>query len=148
MSLTIEKLQARVGERFPDSGRLNVARELNEICEDSANRSKFILKPQLWLRLVAGVVILVAIYFLVSVANRIKRQRALAALHQLRAVTQVIDMHQLIKDPTMLAANKTSSSPERKRTPQQIDVLTNQSRFTRTLNSGTLVSSQYSLTYY
>lgn len=56
-----------------------------------------------------------AIFFLITLETRIKRSRALAALHELRCIAHVIDMHQLTKDPSQLL-NKvvmTPSSPER-----------------------------------
>ncbi|MEZ6103745.1 MAG: hypothetical protein R3E01_32770 [Pirellulaceae bacterium] len=40
-----------------------------------------------------------AIFFLTSLESRIKRRRALSAIHELRAIAHVIDMHQLTKDP-------------------------------------------------
>lgn len=40
-----------------------------------------------------------AIVFLVSWENRIKRERALKAIHELRAMAHIVDMHQLTKDP-------------------------------------------------
>ena len=40
-----------------------------------------------------------AILFLVSWENRIKRRRALKAIHELRAMAHIVDMHQLTKDP-------------------------------------------------
>ncbi len=40
-----------------------------------------------------------AILFLVSWENRLKRRRALRAIHELRALAHIIDMHQLTKDP-------------------------------------------------
>jgi hypothetical protein len=40
-----------------------------------------------------------AILFFVSWENRIKRNRALRALHELRALAHIVDMHQLTKDP-------------------------------------------------
>jgi hypothetical protein len=40
-----------------------------------------------------------ATFFLVTVEARVKRRRALRAVHELRAVAHVIDMHQLTKDP-------------------------------------------------
>jgi hypothetical protein len=40
-----------------------------------------------------------AIIFLVSWENRIKRERALRAIHELRAMAHIVDMHQLTKDP-------------------------------------------------
>ena len=56
-----------------------------------------------------------AIFFLVTIETRIKRARALDALHELRSIAHVIDMHQLTKDPSTIL-NKvvmTPSSPER-----------------------------------
>lgn len=40
-----------------------------------------------------------AVLFLVSWENRIKRNRALKAIHELRALAHIVDMHQLTKDP-------------------------------------------------
>lgn len=55
--------------------------------------------------------------FLVSSEDRLKRRRALAALHELRAIAHVIDMHQLTKDPAMAVSvsgsSSTPSSPDR-----------------------------------
>jgi hypothetical protein len=55
-----------------------------------------------------------AIWFLLTLEERTKRQRALDALHRLRSLAHVIDMHQLTKDPTVvLDPHKTAASPER-----------------------------------
>ncbi len=53
--------------------------------------------------------------FLVTVETRVKRVRALAALHELRSIAHVIDMHQLTKDPGMPtgAGLETDASPVR-----------------------------------
>jgi hypothetical protein len=40
-----------------------------------------------------------AIFFLLTLESRVKRRRALRAIHELRAIAHVIDMHQLTKDP-------------------------------------------------
>jgi hypothetical protein len=40
-----------------------------------------------------------AIIFLVSYETRIKRMRTLSAIHELRALAHIVDMHQLTKDP-------------------------------------------------
>ncbi len=40
-----------------------------------------------------------AILFFVGWENRIKRSRALKAVHELRALAHIVDMHQLTKDP-------------------------------------------------
>jgi hypothetical protein len=59
----------------------------------------------------------IAVFFLFTWENRHKRRRALAALHTLRSLAHVIDMHQLTKDPARLmsagAGADTSSSPRR-----------------------------------
>ena len=57
----------------------------------------------------------IAVFFLSSLETRIKRRAALRALHQLRSLAHVIDMHQLTKDPEQLltADGATASSPER-----------------------------------
>ena len=44
----------------------------------------------------------IAVFFLLTVETRVKRQRALRALHQLRSIAHVVDMHQLTKDPEQL----------------------------------------------
>ena len=51
-----------------------------------------------------------AIFFLVTIETRVKRSRALAALHELRSMAHVIDMHQLTKDP-MIHGVETVSTP-------------------------------------
>jgi hypothetical protein len=40
-----------------------------------------------------------AIFFLFTIEKRIKRRRALQAIHELRSIAHIIDMHQLTKDP-------------------------------------------------
>jgi hypothetical protein len=45
------------------------------------------------------VFIAIAIWFLVTAEQRPKRRAALAALHELRSIAHIIDMHQLKKDP-------------------------------------------------
>ncbi len=64
----------------------------------------------------------VAIYFLWNVEVRGKRKRALEALHVLRSIAHIIDMHQLTKDPERLIARgpDTASSPERSMTPFEL----------------------------
>jgi hypothetical protein len=64
----------------------------------------------------------VAIFFLVSLETRVKRKRALAALHRLRSVAHIVDMHQLTKDPDRIRSSETdtASSPERALTPAEL----------------------------
>jgi hypothetical protein len=53
-----------------------------------------------------------AIIFLVRLEVRLKRRRALGALHELRSIVHVIDMHQLTKDPSkFIVGGNTPSSP-------------------------------------
>lgn len=61
-----------------------------------------------------------AAFFVWTLESRWKRDRALKALHELRALVHVIDMHQLTKDPSMLGAARVSSSPERNMTPFEL----------------------------
>jgi hypothetical protein len=56
-----------------------------------------------------------AVFFMVRIEERWKRHRALGALHELRSIVHVIDMHQLTKDPSAVVqiAGNTPSSPAR-----------------------------------
>jgi hypothetical protein len=64
----------------------------------------------------------VAIYFLVGLEKRLKRRRAIKAIHVLRSMAHIIDMHQLTKDPDRLAQARsdTPSSPSRHMTPFEL----------------------------
>ncbi|HET9931022.1 MAG TPA: hypothetical protein VFQ35_10055, partial [Polyangiaceae bacterium] len=55
------------------------------------------------------------IYFLLGFATRRKRKRVLQALHTLRSIAHIVDMHQLTKDPESMLAQgpRTPSSPKR-----------------------------------
>jgi len=56
-----------------------------------------------------------AVFFMTRIEERLKRRHALAALHELRSIMHVIDLHQLTKDPsaTVSVAGNTASSPAR-----------------------------------
>jgi len=60
----------------------------------------------------------VGMYFLLNVEVRIKRNRAQQALHVLRSLAHIVDMHQLTKDPERLLSlgADTPSSPKREMT--------------------------------
>ncbi len=62
------------------------------------------------------------IFFLVSLESRIKRGRILKALHELRSLAHVIDMHQLTKDPQRATGVlvTTPSSPSDQLSPDQL----------------------------
>lgn len=55
------------------------------------------------------------IVFMITLESRLRRKRALTALHELRSLAHVVDMHQLTKDPERLQnkGDSTTSSPER-----------------------------------
>jgi hypothetical protein len=56
-----------------------------------------------------------SVFFLTRIEERMKRRGALRALHELRSIIHVIDMHQLTKDPSVAVSvgGKTPSSPAR-----------------------------------
>jgi hypothetical protein len=62
-----------------------------------------------------------AILFLISWENRIKRQRALNALHELRALAHIVDMHQLTKDPESLFRGASGLVPQRRMSPFELN---------------------------
>jgi len=55
------------------------------------------------------------VFFFVTLEVRIKRRRALQAIHELRSVAHIVDMHQLTKDPERILREgpDTKSSPKR-----------------------------------
>ena len=150
---TIERLLARIVERFGDCGLSRVCTQLCEIAKEDTRRAVRIGRSYVWLRalvlvlLATGVAVLgwvltlidfrktaadsvysiaqgieaaanltlltgAAILFLLKLEERLKRRRALAALHELRSVVHVIDMHQLTKDPSkFIVGRETPSSP-------------------------------------
>src|SRR6185503_8932360 len=61
-------------------------------------------------------------FFLITWERRLKRRRALAALHTLRSLAHIIDMHQLTKDPGRLAipGDDTAASPRRLTDPFEL----------------------------
>lgn len=64
----------------------------------------------------------IALWFLGSIEGRLKRRRALSAIHQLRSIAHVVDMHQLTKDPDHLLTERvdTASSPTRTMTHAEL----------------------------
>ncbi|MBL8755655.1 MAG: hypothetical protein JNK15_20335 [Planctomycetes bacterium] len=60
--------------------------------------------------------------YVTSLELRHKRRRCLEALHELRALAHIVDMHQLAKDPerALHPGNDTASSPERHLTPFEL----------------------------
>lgn len=64
----------------------------------------------------------IALYFLFGLETRFKRRRALGALHVLRSVAHIVDMHQLTKDPerALTTGGDTASSPKRSLGPIEL----------------------------
>lgn len=62
------------------------------------------------------------LFFLLTLEGRIKRRRALKAIHELRSLAHIIDMHQLTKDPHVLLDEgpRTPNSPTRSLTRYQL----------------------------
>jgi hypothetical protein len=62
------------------------------------------------------------LYFLIGFERRIKRGRALQAIHELRSIAHIIDMHQLTKDPERLLRRyqTTDVSPRQSMTPFEL----------------------------
>ena len=62
------------------------------------------------------------VFFLVTIESRIKRGRAVKALHELRSIAHVIDMLQLTKEPERILkrGKRTESSPEEAMTPFEL----------------------------
>ena len=151
---TIEKLVARIFERFGDCGLYRLCVQLHEIAKVDTRRAVSIARSYIGLRILvfatiaAGIAVLgwmlslidftnaaadsvssaaqgieaaanltilagAAVLSLLKLEERLKRRRALAALHELRSVVHVIDMHQLTKDPSkfVVRANTPSSPP-------------------------------------
>jgi integrase len=151
---TLEKLDARIRDRFPDAGLASVCSELLETAQGCAREAAHLSRPAWGWRAAAATLIISgalaqvasfrfldidlgdlsapelvqgleaavnllilfggAVWFLLTLEERSKRRRVLGAMHRLRSLAHVIDMHQLTKDPTVvLDARKTPSSPER-----------------------------------
>jgi hypothetical protein len=64
----------------------------------------------------------VAVWFMFTLESRIKRKRALAAIHELRSIAHIVDMHQLTKDPERHLSREpdTASSPIRDMNREQL----------------------------
>jgi hypothetical protein len=60
-----------------------------------------------------------AVYFLFSLEERVKRRRTLAALHRLRSVVHIVDMHQLTKDPALVIDGRGALTPATASSPQR-----------------------------
>jgi hypothetical protein len=63
----------------------------------------------------------IAIFFFITLEGRLKRRRALKAIHVLRSLAHIIDMHQLTKDPErILSTPSAGSGPRRPQNPAEL----------------------------
>lgn len=160
---TADSMALRVRSRFPESGLAGVAEELRDVARETQARCGVISRPNVWLRVTVGLLLLLGIaaiiavvinvrvtediwvfsnfvgllealvadlvfigagvLFLVTFETRLKRQRALAAVNELRAIAHIIDMHQLTKDPEMVLSRHppTPVSPKRNMSPFELN---------------------------
>lgn len=65
--------------------------------------------------------------FLFTYETRIKRKRALNAIHELRAIAHIIDMHQLTKDPDIFGGSPNRSDVEE--TPMSAEAISSYLHF-------------------
>src|SRR4051812_20665135 len=70
---TVKMLHARVEERFPGSGLGKVVRELQDVAEETATQARWIQRPHLLLRFVAGLLSLVIIALLIGLLTHIRQ---------------------------------------------------------------------------
>lgn len=152
---TVERLERRIVERFPNANLRLVAAELVVMAREAAERAQAIGRPNIPLRLLMWLLIIgcltlvawflqrvrlsedvlkidsfaqtvegviasfvwvgAAILFVFSWELRLKRRKALIAIHELRSMAHIVDMHQLTKDPERLLHPEldTLSSPQR-----------------------------------
>ena len=163
---TVEKLQIRIQNRFPEASLMTLCEDLVVVAKLAQQRSEAIRNPLVGMRILSGcfvvfilavtligaklvhvdlmadgkqvalsefiqileagindiVLIGAAVFFLVTLETRAKRKRALEAIHELRAIAHIIDMHQLTKDPVYVVKKGKigSLNVERPMTPFQL----------------------------
>ena len=158
---TLEQLQRRIIERFPEAGLGRLCTDLVDTGAQTHTRVRDLTKPNIKLWGGVGILLLIglgivgyffshvhfvdiwsgdfadlaqalealvnllviggaAIWFLLTLDARQKRDYVLKQLHELRSFAHVIDMHQLTKDPMSQAKRDTASSPVRTMTPYEL----------------------------
>ncbi len=159
---TVEQLERRIAERFPDANLRQVAAELTTMAREAADRAQHISRPNIPMRLVQWLLVICGLglvawfarkverskdifnladfaqtmdglisclaaigavsLFVFSWELRLKRRLTLNALHELRSMAHIVDMHQLTKDPEplLLGGPSTPSSPERTLSPFEL----------------------------
>ena len=62
----------------------------------------------------------ISVFFFLTLETRLKRRRALQAIHVLRSMAHIIDMHQLTKDPERVVGPRPPSAPKRPMSPTDL----------------------------
>jgi hypothetical protein len=68
---TLEQLERRISERFPDAGLSRVCTELTAVARETASRIAEIAKPAIWLRALSAAILAVGLAMLAYVASSI-----------------------------------------------------------------------------
>ncbi len=107
LALGIVGVLVAAGSRIRELGQIDVLADLIQVFEAALGSVFFI-----------GATIL----FLFTLEIRWKRARALNAIHELRSLAHIVDMHQLTKDPERITSRggSTPSSPKRTLTSFQL----------------------------
>jgi len=72
---TLERLERRIGERFPGAGLERVCAELTQVARESTARAEQLSRPNLVIRLMSGVIIAAGVAVLAYVATHIEVRR-------------------------------------------------------------------------
>jgi hypothetical protein len=142
---TVKELHHRIEERFPGSGLGKVIAELQQVAEETVERTRWIQRPHLLLRCVAVMLSLGIVVLLTFLVAHIKQfnfddfTNSVQALdssigsvvfvgaailffinweHRIkrdRALAHIVDMHQLTKDPESYAGQGQHTARGRKR---------------------------------
>ncbi|MGC1272460.1 MAG: hypothetical protein WBC44_02045 [Planctomycetaceae bacterium] len=107
IALILSLIPLAVIQAKPPDGPLRLT-ELIQVCESAINDA---------------ILIGAAILFFATIEARIKRNRALAAIDELRSLSHIIDMHQLTKDPerVVFGMRMTEASPLLSLTPFELE---------------------------
>ena len=65
----------------------------------------------------------ITIFFFVTLETRLKRRRAMEAIHVLRSIAHIIDMHQLSKDPERVVGPRPAGGSEVKRPLSPVELI-------------------------
>ncbi len=87
---TIERLENRITERFPESGLKQVCHNFSTIAKDSKRRIDWIEQPNLWLRCGIGSFILIAVLTFIYAINSLELRVKLPDLAELIQILEAL----------------------------------------------------------